>query len=431
MEAGGDGAGGARQRAPLRRGRGAGDGGARGLLGGRGPSLSRTRRRGACTRGVRAALATVSLLQLGLFGYFVAPRLLRRRPGTTSGASSSGASTSGASRDDLNALLRQGVPDQNECLHGLQGSFFTPSDAVLQQVSHKLMSGTGFVWSRWGDGDMLAANENNELGAQMRSSLVALSTDPLAVVNVGVWWLCEPYLNESWLMDIGDTDIPRAAFHSFFYLPAGDPADSTRTMWRQHGVTGWSAAILRRKRTLVLVGPPHLRDIPLFKNSAFIDTFDPSHSLDVDRVDVWFRELTTQTDLLEPPPGAGADSPGVLCIVAAGSLGKILMARLLEFVHDRNWAIVDVGASLDGYVGVHSRDYNDPKEYCRKARENASEEEVRMWFATGLCEEMHSSPSEEEEEEEEEQEADAEEREEDYGDYEREGGRKKRRRFQS
>jgi len=283
------------------------------------------------------------------------------------------------------------------------------------------MVGTGFVWSRWGDGEMLATNEDDELGAQLRSSLVSLSTDPLAVVNVGTWWLCDPFLNKSWLTGIGDTDLPRAAFHSFFYLPAGDPADSARATWRQHGVIGWGDAILQRKRTVVLVGPPHLRTIPLFKDAAFINTLDPRVSQDVDWVDVWFRELTSQTELREPPPGAGANSPGVLCIVAAGPRAKILMARLLEFVHDRNWAIVDVGASLDGYVGVHSRDFNDPKEICRKARENASEDEVRMWFATGLCEEM---PSKEQEQQQKQEGGDAEELGEDYEgkEYGGEGG---------
>ena len=238
------------------------------------------------------------------------------------------------------------------------------------------------------------------LSAQLQSSLLALSTDPLAVVNIGPFWLCEPILKKSWELltrqheaAFGDSDAARAAFQSFFYLPAGDPADSDRAKWRQLGVPGSSEAVLRRKRTLVLVGPPHLRDIPLFEDAVSVNVHDPNMGQDRDRVEAWLRELKAQADLLEPPFGRQTywnRLPGILCIVAAGPRGKVLMARLLEkLVHGRGWAIDDVGASLDGYAGVHSRDFNDPFLLCQRARENASEEEIRLWFAPGWCEKQN------------------------------------------
>ena len=398
MAGGRDGAGGARRRAPPDRGRGAGGGVAGGLVGGRGPSPSPAAPPGGGAAAPRllwgevgrAAPVGVGLLLLALLAYFTGPRLSGRRP---------------ASRGDLNALLRQGEPDSNECLRDLKGSFFQQSDAVLQQVSLALKAGTGLVWARWGDGEMLAVNEDKPgegqvLSAQLQSSLLALSTDPLAVVNIGVFWLCEPILKKSWELftrqheaAFGDSDAARAAFQSFFYLPAGDPADSDRAKWRQLGVPGWSEAVLRRKRTLVLVGPPHLRDIPLFKDAVFVNAHDPNMGRDPDRVEAWLRELKAQADLLEPPFGRQTywnRLPGILCIVAAGPRGKVLMARLLEeFAHGRGWAIVDVGASLDGYAGVHSRDFNDPFLLCQRARENASEEEIRLWFAPGWCEKQN------------------------------------------
>ena len=153
MAGGRDGAGGARRRAPPGRGRGAGGGVAGGLVGGRGPSPSPAARRGGgasaprLLRGEvgRAAPVGVGLLLLALLAYFTGPRLSGRRP---------------ASRGGLNALLRQGEPDSNGCLRDLKGSFFQQSDAVLQQVSLALKAGTGLIWARWGDGEMLAAAED-------------------------------------------------------------------------------------------------------------------------------------------------------------------------------------------------------------------------------------------------------------------------------
>lgn len=71
-------------------------------------------------------------------------------------------------------------------------------------------------------------------------------------------------------------------------------------------------------------------------------------------------------------------------VIADGALTKIIAAEL-TLTHP-NHTYIDIGSSLDGYAGIHSRDYNNPKHYCEQVK---SREARERWFKPGVCDKAY------------------------------------------
>jgi hypothetical protein len=97
-----------------------------------------------------------------------------------------------------------------------------------------------------------------------------------------------------------------------------------------------------------------------------------------DRTDTVIRDCQETMNKFSPEP--------LLFLFAAGRSSKIIIADLVVGMADTDniHTFVDVGASLDGFAGKHSRDYNDPKKFCQLVRKNDPNNE-QYWMKRGVC----------------------------------------------
>ena len=209
-------------------------------------------------------------------------------------------------------------------------------------------------------------------------ALMSVSATPNCVLNVGVHWLCNKALRNNWNAAMDGVDVNDTIGHAFFFLPMGDPGDDDRSMWKENGVDGYINVVREAKRKVILVGPPHVEGLPFIGHSAFVDASGKGMGGD-GAADSVVQRIFEIGDAFDEPP---------VVIMAAGMAAKTAILSAQDRINSKGWGLIDAGTTLDGYAGVKSRDYNDPRVYCRKSRERARDEHdgVDFWFAKGVCE---------------------------------------------
>lgn len=358
-----------------------------------------TRRR---ARGARAATRALACVVAALCARALARRWVRGEASAREASSSSasrastgtmfvdddagdGATRATATRDGatwttLKEALLAGAKDEGACTNerDVRGRFATRDFALVREVERRTRARVGFGWARWGDAEMMSSARD---GSPMRlavRALMSVGATPNCVLNVGVHWLCNEGLRNNWNAAMDGVDANDTIGHSFFFLPMGDPADDDRSMWKEKGVDGYVNVIRKAKRKVILVGPPHVEGLPFIGHSAFVDASGKGMGGD-GAADSVVQRIFEIGDAFDEPP---------VVIMAAGMAAKTAILSAQDRINFKGWGLIDAGTTLDGYAGVKSRDYNDPKIYCRKSRERARDahDGVDFWFAEGVCE---------------------------------------------
>lgn len=296
------------------------------------------------------------------------------------GAEAATAARDDATRSTLKATLLAGAKDEGACTNerDVRGRFATRDFALVREVERRTRARVGFGWARWGDAEMISSARD---GSPMRlavRALMSVSATPNCVLNVGVHWLCNGALRNNWNAAMDGVDVNDTIGHAFFFLPMGDPGDDDRSMWKENGVDGYINVVREAKRKVILVGPPHVEGLPFIGHSAFVDASGKGMGGD-GAADSVVQRIFEIGDAFDEPP---------VVIMAAGMAAKTAILSAQDRINSKGWGLIDAGTTLDGYAGVKSRDYNDPRVYCRKSRERARDEHdgVDFWFAKGVCE---------------------------------------------
>lgn len=281
------------------------------------------------------------------------------------------------------------------------------SDDIVRIVMDRIKSKISFAWVRWGDGEISESTADREYSKKLKASLHYLSRHDDSIVNVGMWWLKNQRFARQWNSVVppqlsnsvknasrlrpkntvgeqrqDDMGMKKMIFHNHFYLPMGGPLN---TYTKEIGIAGWLYEI--EDYNIILVGPSHLGGIP------FLNPFKHFESSGVNRNMVKTADLASKCkELMDQQMSDGGGKP-LMFLLAAGFSSKIIIADLLQYRDESNnhytQSFIDIGASLDGYVGIHSRDYNSPKHYCEEVVKNDDPRNRYHWMKRGICEEKY------------------------------------------
>jgi len=255
---------------------------------------------------------------------------------------------------------------------------------LLDALSSPLRKTTPFLWLHYGDGDFMTMSgmysESSEKSDMMSPCVrqgiadMFLGHGPEAKTSrthvfqaVGAFFLCKEthediYTNMEKFLKRHPGDIHGHKFSWFddFYFPVGNATASPKD--------SWVVAAKRRGRPIVLVGPKHLDYLGcMLDHEAFFEIPIPTKGCgDVDRL---VPQLVSYSKSKYP-------DDSVLFVVAGGAIGKMIAYKAFHSLNDKD-VFVDVGATLDGYAGVPSRDYNiDSRKFCK---------ESKAWMAWSPC----------------------------------------------
>lgn len=248
---------------------------------------------------------------------------------------------------------------------------FMPHAAQLALGPHlmeRVRRGLPFTWLRWGDGEMGYCNKH-----LLRRLFASWQHTPSAFfVAVGVRWLCQPRLKQYW-----NEQARHAGNFTFvdgFYLVSGAP------MATEDGIDGW--LIASAGRPIVLVGPPHLRNLTFLNHSRFVQ-LPPRQSFGPEAVPALLASMRAAGEAIAP-----RDFACVIFAVAGGTMAKWLITAAHGSPWARHHTFLDIGSTFDGFVGRASRNYIDVKllcEFSATARYWQREWQRREWMAPGVC----------------------------------------------
>lgn len=224
-------------------------------------------------------------------------------------------------------------------------------DNAEDECLAKLCRKEPFTWCRWGDGETIHAGLLTN--PRLQNSFRIAAHHPDIYLNVGGWFFCG---NKSKELEVLWKSFNNGGrFYDYFYLNAGDPMSDKKLGWRDQ--------IEKCSLQTIAVIPQHLKTLPVFKNSVIFDS--PTYST----LDATILSIREQLK--------GAHK---VVLLAGGKIAKILAVELT--LSDPGHTYIDIGSSMDGYAMRHSRDYNDPKNYCAKI---SSLYERERWFSPGAC----------------------------------------------
>ena len=310
--------------------------------------------------------------------------------------------------------------DPSECTNKSMGKFYQKNARLIREVERRLREkDKGFAWVRWGDAEMIASKKDGQRESSMLRAVRLLASktkSPEIVLNVGGHWLCKNNLREDWNIGLTlpmkvessspssysetrkrDLDLSikdDCAIHSFFYLPLGDITDEDLNEWRKEKIEGWSGLIRKYNRSVILVGPNHIRNIPFIKHDVFID------ATNVQKNNNKTKDLIRKVALEGTELSQKNNDPPVV-ILCSGIAAKTLVVVLRSFI-DKGWQFIDVGTQLDGFGGKKSRDYINIPKMCKKVYEYKSNSSIptenigtkhdlggkaalEYWFAPNVC----------------------------------------------
>lgn len=225
------------------------------------------------------------------------------------------------------------------------------NDNAEDECLSKLCSKQPFTWIRWGDGETIHAGLLTN--PRLQNSFRIAAHHPDIYLNVGGWFFCGEKSKE--LQVLWKSFSNGGRFYDYFYLNAGDPMSSRKA--------GWRDKIEKCSRKTIAVIPDHLRALPVFRNSIIVKS--PTYDTLDSTIKIIRKNLTKDS---------------MVVLLAGGKIAKILAVELT--LSDPKHAYIDIGSSMDGYAMRHSRDYNDPKNYCHKI--SAPKDRLK-WFAPNAC----------------------------------------------
>eukprot|EP00316_Scyphosphaera_apsteinii_P012396 CAMPEP_0119336020 /NCGR_PEP_ID=MMETSP1333-20130426/90915_1 /TAXON_ID=418940 /ORGANISM="Scyphosphaera apsteinii, Strain RCC1455" /LENGTH=436 /DNA_ID=CAMNT_0007346723 /DNA_START=124 /DNA_END=1431 /DNA_ORIENTATION=+ len=241
--------------------------------------------------------------------------------------------------------------------------------------------GVGFSWVRIGDGELscmaggvrvIASWKcSQRMSAEMIAMLKLVRETNNFFVAVGSWWACESnhfakILANAW----GGSRRNRRAAGSGGFLVNGFYLEHARNDSTSGLTIGLVGAAKRSGRPVIIIGPRHLRKLSraMYNYSGFVET---GSGADFPQV---LRAITDASTLVDQIRQSTASPQAtILFLVACGGPAKVFIALAHKGKHYKNLeghVYVDVGSSLDAFVGTSSRDYNSASGYknhlCKK-----------------------------------------------------------------
>merc|ERR1740121_451310 len=200
---------------------------------------------------------------------------------------------------------------------------------------------------------------------EFREALNVYRMEPIVAENMGAFFLCgrNAQLRKEMETLLQRTHAAggqhRFVLQDHFYLDWGTPdMGPTESFW---------AAMQQGNRKVVLVGPVHLSKLRcMLKYVEYINIPLPVNSCDeVPKI------VQQMADVSRKHSGEK-----LLFVLAGGPYGKIIGYQAFQRLYTKD-TIVEVGASLDGFAGRRSRDYNSNlKKFC---------EESKSWMDYETC----------------------------------------------
>eukprot|EP00440_Ansanella_granifera_P055655 gb/GFBE01060323.1/.p1 GENE.gb/GFBE01060323.1/~~gb/GFBE01060323.1/.p1 ORF type:complete len:416 (+),score=76.76 gb/GFBE01060323.1/:1-1248(+) len=249
-------------------------------------------------------------------------------------------------------------------------------------VARMLLDRRPFAFMRIGDGDVFClqgkghniegmdysnyseqchelANDFQDFGSQDDSNLFVL---------VGEFFLCRPGVGRPFgsFLEQHSLHTKFSGFlTSLFYLDLTgleQPAGSGNYGPLPQTIVPTAFKALA-DRTVVVIGPPHLSKLDKTLNTAiFIDGTDAADK--VSNLTAAIKESSAKWP-----------HENVIFLVSAGFGGRLAMYRAWKELGKKD-TFIDTGASLDGFAGVESREFNNKTRLCRI---------LPQFMAPGLC----------------------------------------------
>jgi hypothetical protein len=257
-------------------------------------------------------------------------------------------------------------------------------EQLLQSLAAQTrVTANPFLWLHWGESDfMCLAGRNTAHNVEhtdyhsrcvydgLKKALLGEDDmeDATVVQALGAFFLCkETHRNlysgmQNFILANSELGhAPTFPFYDSFYLPVGNESSAAANSWVKAARDG--------KRPVVLVGPDHLSSLHCMLDYVkhFRIPLPTKGCQDVEPLVNGIVELSQ----------VSYSDESVLFVVAGAAIGKIVAYQAFKKLQHKD-IFVDVGASLDAYAGVRSRDYNrDLTKYCR---------ESKGWMAYDVCE---------------------------------------------
>ncbi|CAJ1388216.1 unnamed protein product [Effrenium voratum] len=253
-------------------------------------------------------------------------------------------------------------------------------NASTIDVENRLQAGKPVSFIRIGDGDVFcmsgSGGQNLEGYGEYKSQCKELGTslqqlgeqdDSNMYVLVGAFFLCggvgdrfesflqtqqlhsnfKGFLTSIFYLDLSGLEQPKGSGH---YGEVPNPVVPTTF-----------PALVGRK--VVVLGPDHLRRLTKTLNIAsFLDASNAA-----DRVDELVTKMKAES--------AKWPKENVVFLISGGFGGRLAVLRAFKELGQKD-SFIDTGASLDGFAGVASRDFNDKARLCGILPE---------YMAPGLC----------------------------------------------
>eukprot|EP00740_Mantoniella_antarctica_P008531 CAMPEP_0181387584 /NCGR_PEP_ID=MMETSP1106-20121128/23804_1 /TAXON_ID=81844 /ORGANISM="Mantoniella antarctica, Strain SL-175" /LENGTH=376 /DNA_ID=CAMNT_0023507987 /DNA_START=468 /DNA_END=1598 /DNA_ORIENTATION=+ len=289
----------------------------------------------------------------------------------------------------LQAILRTKALEEpnamkGDCISGLDVSFSTRNDKVMADIMRRLRERKPWGWIRFADGDINDLLDivpgSTSTGQRLMDAIATWHELDNLVVSVGAWWLCQDNMKTKWMKHMTKQLVGNFSFmDQCFYLPMGTPDDDDRDGWAALGIDGWVRVALETNTTMVPVGQSHLREIPWLSKGDFVSAGDVSQNPTAMQRAIEECEVISANNGIQP----------VLFVFSAGSGAKTMITELMHPSRPTSKDMfVDAGTALDGFAGVHSREFNSGKNFVDKYCNNIMRvDAVNMdsWIKPGIC----------------------------------------------
>eukprot|EP00928_Gymnodinium_smaydae_P096404 TRINITY_DN8507_c0_g2_i1.p1 TRINITY_DN8507_c0_g2~~TRINITY_DN8507_c0_g2_i1.p1 ORF type:complete len:304 (-),score=26.04 TRINITY_DN8507_c0_g2_i1:209-1120(-) len=250
--------------------------------------------------------------------------------------------------------------------------------ALLHSLSNSAArKTTPFLWLHWGDTDFMtlsapetaSSQEGSDLTSQcvvdgLKDAFFGDSTPPDHVIEaLGAFFLCKEThrsLYESFESLLQTKREQKFDFFDDFYFPIGNESS--------HFHDSWVNAAKMGKRPIVVVGPKRLSSLHcMLQHQAFLEF--PMPTVGCDDAESLIPQMTQLSKTRFP-------DQSVVFAISGGVVGRLIAYKAYKVLGAKD-IFIDVGASLDAYVGVHDRDYNmDSSPFCK---------ESKSWMSYDAC----------------------------------------------
>jgi hypothetical protein len=267
--------------------------------------------------------------------------------------------------------------DQGSCIRKTESLWSVRNERMMREVMRRIRNKKPVGWIRFADGDMnhLGGKGSSIEHRRMVKAISAWPSLPNLVVSVGEWWLCTQKWADIWRRHFQTKEFRGYTFHSgCFYLPMGTPDDDDRDVWAGKGIQGWVRAAHDANVTIVLVGPRGLAGIP-WLTGGFIGkqkkgTSSRRRWVDAHGVSDHAARMDTAMSEIQAISASDRDAP-FMFVFSAGHGAKTMITELMHPSRQTSKDIfIDAGTALDGFAGIHSREFNSKEEGKRKYCEN-------------------------------------------------------------